>query len=225
MKQKLLKIEQVKVDKDVYPRMQVDWVTCARYYNALKSGATFPPITVAKLGTQYLLVDGAHRLKSHKDNKETHIQVEVLEGLDKKGIYLEAVKRNNSHGRQFSTQEVTQICITLEAWNMSEEEISEIVRIPAVDIKPFVAKRMTRISETQEAISLKAPLQNLAGIEVSEDFDQSRISSKSQLQMLDVVTLMLKNGWIDKDSQIIKEKLIKLYELLKPYVTITFEGK
>ncbi len=55
MKQQLLRIEQVKVDKELYPRANVDFVTCARYLNALKSGEQFPPITVAKLGEEYNL--------------------------------------------------------------------------------------------------------------------------------------------------------------------------
>lgn len=218
MKQKLLKIEQVKIDKETYPRISTDFVTSARYYNALRSGAQFPPITVAKLGKFYFLVDGAHRLKANKDNKQTHIQVEVLTKLkNKKQIYIEAVKRNISHGRQFSTQEVTKICITLEDWKMSQKAISEIVRIPAKSIKPFVAKRMVRITETMEEIPLKAPLQNLAGLEVSEEFDQGKIANRNQVAILENLITLLENNWIDMTSELVVEKLQKVHELLKEY--------
>jgi hypothetical protein len=204
MKQKLLKIEQIKINKETYPRINIDWVTCARYYNALRSGAQFPPITVAKIGKAYNLVDGAHRLNAFKGNKETHIQVEVLEGLDEKQIYLEAVKRNIGHGRQFSTQEVTNICITLEKWDMSQEAISEI-------------KRMTRVTDTKEEFALKVPLQNLAGGEVEAELDQSNLSGQSQVNLLSTLITLLKNGWIDENNELVMKQLKEVYELLEPY--------
>lgn len=216
---KLLKIEQVKFDEETYPRMVVDWVTCARYFNALRSGAVFPPITVAILDKNYYLVDGMHRLKAHKDNKETHIQCEVLKGLDKKQIFLEAVKRNVKHGRQFSTQEVTKICITLENWKMSQEAISEIVHIPADKITSFVAKRMTRITDTLEEVPLKASVKNLAGIPI-EKIDQKSLTGNTQLNLIESLITLLKENWIDKDNAIILKKLNKLAQLLEPYKII-----
>lgn len=214
---KLLKIEQVKLDEETYPRMVVDWVTCARYYNALRSGAIFPPITVAMLDKTYYLVDGMHRLKAHRDNKETHIQCEVLKGLDKKQIFLEAVKRNIGHGRQFSTQEVTKICITLENWEMSQKAISEIVHIPADEITSFVAKRMTRITETMEEIPLKASVKNLAGIPLEKFIDQKSLTGNTQLNLIESLITLVRENWIDKDNAIILKKLSRLANLLEPY--------
>jgi hypothetical protein len=213
---KLLRIEQVKLDEETYPRMHVDWVTCARYYNALRSGAVFPPITVAVLDKNYYLVDGMHRLRAFRDNKETHIQCEVLKGLDKKQIFLEAVKRNIGHGRQFSTQEVTNICITLDNWKMSQEAISEIVHIPALEIKPFVAKRMTRLTETFEEIPLKASVKNLAGVPI-EKINQKSLTGNTQVNLIDSLITLIREGWIDKDNEIVIRKLNRLARLLEPY--------
>jgi len=217
MKTRLLRVGEVKTDKEVYPRIHIDWVTCARYYNAMKSGAEFPPITVAKLGNQYILIDGAHRLKATKDNKQTHIQAEIVEGLDKKQIFIEAVKRNIGHGRQFSSQEVTKIAITLEAWEMSKEQISEIIRLPAEDIKPFIAKRMTRITETNEEIALKSPLKNLAGVDLATEPLQDRISGTSQMQLLDAVITLFKNKWMDTENQNVVSRIKKLKNLIDDY--------
>lgn len=215
---RIIPINKVKIEKETYPRISVDWITCARYYNALKSGAKFPPIIVAQIDKEYFLVDGAHRLKAFKDNKETHIQAEILRGLNKEDIYLESVKRNVIHGRQFSTQEVTNICITLEKWNLSKEKISEIVRIPTDKLTSFVAKRMTRITETQEEIPLKAPLRNLAEFEFEAMPNQKRISGTSQIQMLESIIKLLRNSWIDKKNKIVIKKLRTINKLLEGYI-------
>jgi len=214
MKTKLLKLEEVKVDNELYPRIHPDWITTARYFNALKAGAKFPPICVAKLGKEFILVDGLHRIKAFKANKEKYISAELLTGLDKKQIYVEAVKRNMGHGRQFSTQEVTGIIITLGQWKLSEKQISQIVRLPAKSLKPFVAKRMTRITETHEEIPLKAPLRNLAETEVLSEPNQDRVSGTSQVQMFDNIITMFENGWVDTSDKLVVSRMKKLKKLL-----------
>ncbi|KKL83779.1 hypothetical protein LCGC14_1971360, partial [marine sediment metagenome] len=128
MKTKIIQIGEAICDKEIYPRNLVDWMTTYRYAKAMQSKAKFPPITVASLNNKLLVVDGFHRLDAYKSNKETHIEVEILEGLDKHQIFIESVKRNIGHGRQFNSQERTRIILTLEKWEISKEVISEIVR-------------------------------------------------------------------------------------------------
>jgi len=214
MKTRILEIGQVKIDKELYPRIFVDFTTVARYLNAMRSGENFPPIRVAELDGQYLLVDGAHRLNAHKAMKETHVQVEVLTGLDRKQIYLEAIKANVSHGRPLSTQEVTKICITLKNWEMSEQQIQSIVRIPADHLGDFVAKRMTRITETQEEIALKKPLQGLSIADLPTMPNQTGVGGRSQVSLLEAVISILKNGWIDLKSELITERLRTVHRLI-----------
>ncbi len=214
---KLLKISSIKMDKKLYPRTGIDWTTCARYYNALKSGAEFPPIVVARRRLSYVLIDGAHRLKAFKDAKETHIQVEVLIGLSDKQIYLEAIKRNASHGRQFSTQEVAKITITLKEWNMSGKDISELINIPVDKLDDFIAKRLSATTGGKSEI-LKAPLKHLAGTLQDENqiTEQGVLASRGQGQLLDSVVVMLQNNWFNLESNLVKSKLHKIYKLLIP---------
>ncbi|KKK76638.1 hypothetical protein LCGC14_2861590, partial [marine sediment metagenome] len=95
--------------------------------------------------------------------------------------------------------------------------ISEIVRIPTDKISPFVAKRMTRITETQEDIALKAPLRNLSQKELEFEPDQSRIFGMSQIQILDSVIKLLENNWIERDNKIVIKKLNQIHQLLAEF--------
>jgi hypothetical protein len=189
-----------------------------RYSEAMKSGAKFPPLTIAKCkedGKIYC-VDGFHRTDALKNLKEEYAECENLGELTKHEIYIESIKRNITHGRQFSSQERTRIILTLEKWNLSQEAISEIVRIPTTELKSFVAKRITRITETEEEIALKSPLRHLAGLEVSNLDEQQPFANRNQIQMLEGLIALVKNNWINLDSAIIKEKLLILLQLLKP---------
>lgn len=207
-----MKIKEVQIDEGLYPRMHSDFVTIARYINAMKSGAVFPPIKVAKNEQGiHVLIDGRHRMEATMACKKEHIQAEIAEGLTDKEIYLEAVKANMTHGRQFSTQEVTQIAITLQDFDMGLEEISEIIRIPANGIKAFVAKRMVRETESGKSFALKKPLQRiLAGLPISIDEGlqqkQLRLDGRNQIRTVDALVVLFKNGWIE-DSETLRGRL------------------
>lgn len=218
MKTKIIQIGEAVCDKEIYPRNLVDWMTIHRYKKAMESKAKFPPIVVASFENKLIVVDGFHRLEAYKRNKETHLEVELLEGLDKHQIFIEAVKRNIGHGRQFNSQERTRIILTLEKWEVSQEKISEIIRIPLDDLKPFVAKRITRITETQEQIPLKSLLKHLSKKDIDEEPEQGYFANRHQLQVLNTLILLLEKKYIDIDSEIIMEKLKEINKLLGGYI-------
>lgn len=220
---RLLKLSEIHVDERLYPRMQVDHITVARYINAMKSGASFPPIKVAKNSQGVnVLIDGRHRMASAEGCKETHIQTEIIEGLSDREIFLEAVKANVEHGKQFSTQEVTQIAITMQDMNMDLNQISEIIRLPADKIEPFIAKRSMRITETGQNVAIKKPLNNvLAGLPVSENerviFKQRRLDGRNQIRMVEALSTLFKNSWIE-DSETLRIKLGTLNRYIESHL-------
>jgi hypothetical protein len=186
----------------------------------LKSGAEFPPVKVAIYKGEHILMDGRHRIESKKAVKERYIQAEIHKGLTKKQIYLEAVKNNIVHGRQFSTQEVVGICITLEKWNMSQEQISEIVRIPTDQIKPFVAKRSVSIFGEGD-VALKGSLRHLAGETTDMTLKEKQkllTPARNQVTLINNMIILLKNDWINRDDKEIAKKLEKLYKLLSAFI-------
>ena len=215
-KTKIFEISELVLDNELYPRNAMDWITSLRYSEAMKSGAKFPSIVVALCsgdGKNYV-VDGFHRIDALKKLKQTHTQCEFLGELSRKEIYIEAIKRNNAHGKQFSSQERTRIIITLEKWNLSQEAISHLVAIPISELEPFIAKRMTRIGS--EDVALKSPLRHLAGTEMTNVSAQQPLANRNQIQLLDGLLALLRNDWIDFGSELVREKLFNILQLLKP---------
>lgn len=214
MKTKIIKIEDVKVEDRFYPRDNWDYVTKARYFNALKSGAIFPNIEVAEKEGNYYLIDGQHRLLARKDLGETHLSCDVYEGLSDKEIYIRAVKSNIGHGRQFSTREVTKIAINLEEWDLSLEEISEIIRLPSDSIKPFIAKRIVSIYGQNSPEVLKHTVNNLAGMEFEETPNRDSFGGSSQERIFSsVIELLETPKLIDLNANNLR-KLLKIKELI-----------
>ena len=215
MKTQKIDVTKVILNKDLYPRHNLNWAVKCRYYNALQAGAKFPPICVAKLGKELVLVDGLHRLTAFKENKIAKISCEVLEGLTEKEIYIEAVKRNVSQGQPFSTYDTTKVILDLQKWNVSLETISELISIPVDKVIPFVVARTTHITDTGEEIALKSPLKNLATIPIaSNPNDKISGQARTQLAMIEGVIALIKNDWIDYSSEHILNKMKILYNCL-----------
>jgi len=220
MKTQNIEIAKIELNKELYPRHNLNWPVKCRYYNAVKAGAKFPPICVAELNGKFILVDGLHRKTAHEENGITHLDCEVLTGLDEKEIYVEAVKRNVSQGQPFSTYDTTKVILDLQKWNMSLEVISELISMPVDNIQPFVATRTTHITDTGEEIALKSPLKNLATVPLTiNPNDKMSGNARTQLAMIEGVTTLIKNDWIDYSSEHIMKKMSELYRALNSIST------
>jgi len=112
------KIKDIYIDEDIYPRINKSNKTINAYIESLKAGAKFPPIEVQKInneGTeQIILLDGLHRLESHKELKLDEIDVIFWkeEILDKKehlnDLRLRAANLNILHGDRLSYEDMYQ---------------------------------------------------------------------------------------------------------------------
>lgn len=224
MKEELLAIDKIKVDEKYYPRMKWGWQTAYQYAMAIKAGAKFPPIEVAKIkegrlfkGERIFLVDGRHRIEALKINKEKHVQavintdVKTLEQL-----FLLAVKRNISHGRPFSTQEKTSIALKLRKMDFKEEEISKIIQVPIEKFEKFISSRVTN-SVSGEKIPLKKAVKHVASSPVKENFEgiQDGIhSGTSQIVLLDDFITLLENDLLQTENKEVMKRVSKIINLV-----------
>jgi DNA modification methylase/transposase-like protein len=126
---------EISLDQDFYPRSQVNQKKVNEYIEALKSGNSFPPITLQKVKypdgtTKLVLLDGAHRTEAYKqfnkwlisnhNNDESEIS-EPIEKIhyvlhsdkvyfkevpsDRADLLLIAAKYNSAHGYQMSNDD------------------------------------------------------------------------------------------------------------------------
>lgn len=78
-----MKLEEIEVDEDIYPRVQRSPSAVVSYVEALKAGAVFPPITVQRIiddkETKTISLDGSHRLEAYNTyNEEIEKQLEEM---------------------------------------------------------------------------------------------------------------------------------------------------
>lgn len=225
MKKAVLRIGQIRFDKKYYPRTKWYWQTSYKYSQAMKSGAKFPPIEVAKLRRTYYLVDGRHRYEAYKLNKEQHVQVVINPKIKSfNDLYIVAIRRNIGHGLPLSAHDITNIVIRLKDMKLDLGEISHIINMPINKLEPYIAKSITN-TVSGEKIALKAPLKHLAGQEVSDEVGeiQKDFTVYSQLSLLEQLIDLLENELINFENPRVRERLEKIVVLINQFVTVSVQ--
>ena len=120
-------------------RAQTDWLIVDDYAQAMKDGATFPPIVVYFDGSEYWLSDGFHRVEAAERAGLTEIAADVRRGTQRDAI-LNACSANAAHGLRRTNADKRRAVETLlrdEEWAKWSD--SEIARRCAVS-QPFVSQ-------------------------------------------------------------------------------------
>ncbi len=221
-KNKIVAISSIKVDEDIYPRNQSDWLTAFQYSRSLKAGAVFPPIMLGQYAKELYLIDGKHRMEAHQKNKLDSIQAVIIPFKSKAEMFARAVELNVVHGKALSIQEKARAIVRLRLTGFSEEKISHIVSIPIENLQSFVADRMVN-TITGEQIIIKSPLNHLAGEVVTDEVlaGQGSYACRGQEQVLDELISLLEGKGINLKNPSIVNKLRIINKLTKELVLST----
>ena len=223
----LIKINSIHFNEEKYPRMGWSWNISWGYAKAMKAGANFPPIEVAKIRGKFHLLDGRHRIESFKMNGEEYISAVIyhnFKNLDE--VFIEAVKKNMTHGRPLTPADKAKIILKLKDLKYSTKDICNLVRVPITDLKSFVAKKITYSTSGKEIV-IKKPVGHLSG-EVVPDFledIQKGFSGQTQISVLDEMINLLEGDLIDVNNKRILRRLTKIKRLIDLFVVDIKEQK
>jgi len=129
-----MKLSDIIFDKEVYPRIEKDDEKINLYRQAID---LLPPIIISK---NKKLIDGYHRLIAYRLEQKKEIEVETLDITEDQDIYLEALKRNSSHGMQLNLGEKKRAAIALyEKYKFTQEKIAKILSVTHQSISNYIA--------------------------------------------------------------------------------------
>jgi len=210
-----VKISEIVFDKELYPRIDSSWQTAYDYQQSMKTGAKFPPITLAIFNKKLYLVDGKHRVEAYKLNKVTIVEAEVFLGWNKRKIFEEAVRRNIAHGRILSPFEKRRIALKLRVMNYPDSAISELVQIPMVKLENFIGQRLINAITGEEIV--KSEIKHLSGQDFPGDINitQKQMYNTSQAALLKDLIRLIEKNLLDLQNQEIVKLVLKLKQLLK----------
>lgn len=109
-KPKKINIDDIVINLELMPREELDKDLVETYAESIE---VLPPITLTKVGDEWVLVDGTHRLEAHKLKGLSEIEYIEIKTKDDREIMEEAVKANSIHGKQLSMKEKKKMTIKL----------------------------------------------------------------------------------------------------------------
>lgn len=122
-----VRIDDIKVDFDLYPRSGGDNEIISQYRNSINQ---LPPIELQK--EELILIDGFHRLQAHIMEGKKTIQAEFND-IPKEDVLRTAILRNNTHGYQLKSEDKRQLAERLwkeiDTKNSKAKEIAELLAV------------------------------------------------------------------------------------------------
>ena len=214
MKTTLLKISDLTIDSELYPRIKSGWLTAYQYAQAMKANSVFPPITVGIYRKKKYVVDGVHRIEAKKMLKEEYIDAIVKTYESEREMFVDAVKLNSAHGRQLSVQEKVRIIYKLKKMRFKLQEISELIKVPIDKIGLLQQRIIT--GPKGEPIYLKSVLANMdTGDGTLQTVDQTSFNVASVTALLTQMIELLESGAYSIEQPQIKEMSVRLFQLLQ----------
>jgi hypothetical protein len=220
-----LKLEQILIDETLYPRNQINWRAILELMDALRVGDELPAIIVGRRAGKYVVIDGRHRWEAHRRLKRDKIAAMVTR-LSEDQWFAEAVRRNTTHGRGLSYQEKIAAAMELRRRKMADSEISQIIRIPALewdkavkerglwdrpdDIKPIVAKGgIVSVLNAKGRAWFKEQARVI-------DEEQMALTGVSARRLAEELLIILENDLQGNDEETLTI-LKKLFEMLEKF--------
>lgn len=128
-----IKLSDIKMHGTLYPRKEVNLARAIHYADAMTMGTVFPPVAVATCYGEYVLVDGAHRLKAlgllGKSSGEV-VDVEYLGNMEESEVLDESIRRNRANGLPFNDKDLYNIVMNYKGRNKDMRYLSGLLQTP-----------------------------------------------------------------------------------------------
>ncbi len=218
---KLFKLEELTMDKKYYPRISTSWRIAYVYSEAMKTGAKFPPIVVAKWQNKNIVVDGWHRVQATKLAKKDYIDAVIIHIKDEKDLWLHAIRYNADHGKPYTVQEKVRLIDKMQKLGFPDKEISLTLGIQLAKLNPLRDSR-TVFTHDKKPVYLKGSVKNIRDnlgldAEIENDFEERQkiLLGADQLTILKNVIFLLEGNLFDLENPSIIEGLERLQKIIR----------
>ena len=154
----MIELEKIRIDGGTQPRAELNQATVEEYAEAIKGGASLPPVTLFYDGAHYWLADGFHRYFGAKAAGRTTIHEDITPGMLRDAI-LYSLSANSKHGLRRSNADKRRAVQTLlDDPEWSKWSSNEIAKRCAVGVDMVIALRNSSLSEpkvTERTVTTK----------------------------------------------------------------------
>ena len=157
-----VKMAELVLDWNLYPRHEVDGFQVARLTEAIEAGEQLPPMMVDEKSLR--IVDGFHRHHAYTRAKVEDVVVEVRQFRSDAEIFMQAVALNARHGVPLAPQDQARVLLLGERLHITREKLADALAIRPARIEK-IERKLGRIRRGG-AFYLKPAIRHYSGREV-----------------------------------------------------------
>jgi len=205
-------------DLSLYPRLQVDDWYVSRLAEALRSGATLPPIVADRASKR--IVDGFHRRRAALRAFGPTAEVNVLfrDYPDERALYLDALRLNAHHGKRLATAEEVRAAIRGQELGIEPRVIADTLAIRVEKLEGLLERKTAR-GTVEPVVVLKPSFSHLAGEKLTREQELANKHSGGHQASFyaRMLIAIIESGAVDESNRTLMERLARLHELLTEF--------
>jgi len=157
-----VKLAELVLDWNLYPRHEVDGFQVARLTEAIEAGEDLPPMIVDEKSLR--IVDGFHRYHAFLRAKADEVAVEMQRFRSEADVFMHAVALNARHGVPLTPQDQARVLLLGQRLDITRERLAE-----ALAMRPLKVEKIERkLGKLRRGgpLYLKPAIRHYAGREV-----------------------------------------------------------
>ena len=208
----MVPLSQLVKDYTVYPRKDVFWQNVESLVEALRAGATLPPIIVDRATNR--IVDGFHRHDAYtkfNGGNNIEVSVEFRNYEDEKDLFIDTIRLNAGHGQKLSTFDIVRSTKRAEELGLTRDEVAGAAGWTRDRIDKSMQSRSTATGDT-----IKRTNAHLAGKKLTEkqaSYNQYA-GGMSQKFYISQVNALIESESVDYEDEDVCKELITLSQLI-----------
>lgn len=222
-----LKLAELVFDTTIYPRHNVDLFHVNEIRRAIKAKTEMPPI-VAERRT-HRVVDGFHRGKAYIAEYGLSHEVEAVEKTyrNEKELFLDAIRYNASHGKNFDTHDKTHCIILAQQFGIDDGDLAGVLHVDPDYIGELRVDRTARVGKLSAdvvgkdgsarlTVPLKRTVKDFAGRVLTRRQEEAnkKLSGMNQVFYANQLIELLESKMLTLDNDKLIDRLRHLHELL-----------
>lgn len=212
-----VRIAELIFDATLYPRHEVDSHHVRELADAIRAGATMPPIIADRVSKR--IVDGVHRCNAvrrvHGD--EAKAAVEWRKYKNDGELFVDAARLNAGHGRRYSPFDIVRIRHVAEGLEIDPAYLAANLSMTVERLGKLEITK-TAIGPTGGLQPIRRAVSHMAGQQLTETQAKGaeRMGGMSLLYYANQIMTAVEHDLLPVDNVRLMDRLVELVEALRP---------
>lgn len=219
---KQIPVGRIVIDYNLYPRVEVDSQHVSYMREALRAGASFPPIVIRE--KDKVVIDGVHRTKMYLAEFGDKHKVDVVEKSYRSDgeAFADAIRLNAGHGRTLTRFDRAHSLLKAEEMGLSVDETAKAMGLTVEALGKLRTERIGTLhvpGKKNTETPLKRTIAHMAGKSLTQVQVEAntKLGGMNQLFYVNQLITLIESELLDESNEQLVARLGVLSRLITKY--------